>query len=277
MAVALAATVATSGCKPETIEKPTPPNMLEVVAAFADPNGEFNEQSAEELLSFLSTGLLDLLAIGITDQLNRLIADVEANVDEGSEPEAEPQSEVDVGANTITIDGDAFVVLTRICDGWGDEPVADPANGNLAFNVNLSDTGVDPVVWATASKCRYVFEGSAIELDAGARSDVGDIRVFVGLVPSVDELSEAPLIVSLDLRAQIDALGSSVAVQFDVDFATQPSSDELAIRVPTSQGDLIAILSGSEQLIAVEAAGGRFVCDAVSATCTNEEGDAVSL
>lgn len=268
----LAITVCLVGCYDE-VEKPVPPDMSALVAAYEAPSGTFDDVTVAEVVDYID-GLDDAFALALPDEIRNMFSGLSGSV---AEPEAQPASEVETANGVITIEGDAFVILTRICDGWLDPPVADAANGHLALNANFTDISIDPVVWLTTSACRYTGDQATIEIVAGPRSDVGDIRLYIGPGVTADNLADRAYIVDVEVEASIDLGLGPVDSSIDVDFSFDPVTEQLSVRVPTSSGDIIATTTTDKDLLGVEAANGDFSCDPTDRSCTGDNGDVVTF
>lgn len=267
-----AAMSAGHGCKKD-IEKPTPPDMKALVDAYANPEGVFEDAAVNDVLSVVDDVLSTLVELGLDERLEDVLAQFrEATADE---PETEPQqSDVDTDDGTVRVEGEGFLELTRICDGWGPQPVADEANGSLRLNVNVTDLQVDPVIWLTASDCRYLEGDVPILLGAGSRRDVGDLRIFVGNNLRVGDLGTEPMIIDVDVTAGVDPDGGGTTEGIDFDIKLSPAAALVEIRVPLSTGDIIVGTSAST-IVQIRAINGLFDCD--MGLCVNEAGDEVAL
>jgi hypothetical protein len=247
--------------------------MDALVAAYADPRGTFDAQSVDEVVAFVTGVLQDFSDLGVDDRINTLFADANDNVDVG-DPGAQPQGDVELSdGSTIRIEGEGFFEVERICDGWGASPVADPKNGTLSLNVNVTDVSVDPVVWLTANACQYKVDDVPVRMGAGSRRDVGDVRIYVGDNLSLEDLGTTPIIVEVDVGAAVDPQGADDdPIGFDVSFA---ANGDLAIRVPVSDGDVVVGTSASA-IVNVRAGNGSFTCD-FSGGCDDGQGNSVQL
>jgi len=261
-------------CK-RAIEKPTPPDMSALVAAYESPTGSFDQTVADDIVSAVDATLELLDELGLTDRMEELFADFRANTEAESEPQSHPQG-VDVDDGTIRIDGEGFVIVERICGGWEAEPSPDPANGHLTLNVNVTDLTVDPVIWGTAATCRYSQEGVPIELAAGSRRDVGDLRIFVGNNLSLEQLGADRVIIDVDVTAGIDPEGVGSREPVDIDLAFTPEPLGIEVRVAVTDGDVV-VLTTEEGIVGVRAANGLFTCDVTTGECQNDQGDGVQL
>ncbi|MBI4701326.1 MAG: hypothetical protein HY744_09235 [Deltaproteobacteria bacterium] len=262
---------AAAACQ-QPVEKPTPPDMSALVAAYANPSGTFDQAAVQEMVDTVTKTLNSFAELGIDGRLGELLGTLGDSV---SGPESQPQGEVKSEDGALVIEGEAYLEITRICSGWGPEPKPDPANGTLTLNVNLTDIRLDPVLWAGAAGCRYRQEDVTVLLDRGSRRDVGDVRAYVGEQATLDNLGKQPIIVEVDVTAtlQADAGGAAATVAFDVRLVPDPQTIE--VRVPTSRGDLIAG-SSSQGIVQVRASNGTFACDG-SGRCKNDKGDEVQL
>ncbi|MEM1028757.1 MAG: hypothetical protein AAGN82_00310 [Myxococcota bacterium] len=256
-----------AGCTPG-VEKPTPPDLSALVAAYEVPSGTFDAAVVDQVQADLLDALEDEGAVGVGDVLDDLFSPLE-----GDAPQTSPAAEIEVRDDkTIRIEGEGFLEVARTCDGWGTEPRPDPEHGRLRLNVNVTDVTVDPVLWFEAERCRYLQQEDRVELGAGRRRDVGDVRIFVGDKLTLGELRRAPVLIDVDATASFDGGDTFEDVTFDLRLLPEDATFE--VRVEVEDGHLI-VRAIDDEIVVVRAANGTFTC--ANGACENARGDVVNL
>ena len=247
--------------------------MSVVVRGFEDPDGIFDQQTADELVDFVN-GKLDEIDLILTDEeMADLFDAIRTSVDTDSEQQRSTQDTVETDNGVIVIEGAAVAEVDRRCDGWGDTSRTDPANGSISLIATVTDIHVDPVLWATLDGCRYTKSGQRLEGTKGSRRDVGDIRIYVGEDVRLDALGEQPQIYDVDMNV---AANDSEPGLIDVQFRVLSDPRRIEVLVPTSSGLLVAQTS-ERVVLSVRGANGEFVCEPTTGVCTNSEGAMVEL
>lgn len=240
--------LAAAGCSEHRVEKPSPPEMSELIAAYEAPDAIFASGDASEIAVELA--LIDEL-LARTDLRTQLVA-VLAEVLRG----ATDLSGGEDGTANVSFEAGGYMRFTRICAGWTRPARPDrDVNGALLLTATFSESGLDPIVWGSAEACRYRVGDVPIELDRVAASAAA-VSVFWGSVPSVQAVSERTLLVDLDLDATIDRERSAL----DIDFRSLVDGS-LEYRIARPDGSLVARV-GAAAGFSLRAANGVFDCDA---------------
>lgn len=275
MCAALALLAALSCAAPdETRPKPPSPELAAVAAAFKAPTGTLSQQDAAGALQ----GVLELgqrlreldFQVTLRPMMEALgQASTRASMRAAGVGDGPPG----LGVQAFGVDGEGWLQITRICNGWGARPAPDPANGALRLQVGFTEQGLDPVIWGKAESCRYatsVDGARRIELD-GSDSDTA-VAVYLGGPAPFDGLSDLPVVVSLRVRVTVDDEARDLAADFRID----PGADTLDFLVPVADGDLIVSLLGVDRLT-LRAANGDYECDTAQRTCTRPDGETLRL
>jgi hypothetical protein len=247
--------VATLGCgsrREERVEKPTPPDMTELVAIYEHPTGTLNASAAGSVLDAAHTVLDRARAFGASDTFLAIVSDSVAEL--GDEPD---------GSGSAGTEAEGYLLVTRICDGWGVEPVPDATNGVLRLTLGFTELGLDAVTWGDVESCKYRFESDQVLLRGPEAASPGSLRLhfFDAPVPFA-AIARTLVLFDLDLVAEID--GEALDASFD--YRLDAAAGDLDVRVPVADGDVIARVSASGD-IGVRAKNGDFLCDEATGTC----------
>lgn len=281
--VGVAGLLALAGCqKQEAGEpKPTAPDMRGVAQQFSAPTGTVSKESVGSALqTILGLGqTLERLSLGV--QLKGTLAAVgTASQDKAKQTSSAPPgldlqgAEPGLTTEAFGVDGEGWIKVSRICNGWGAQPSPDPANGALHLYAGFSDKGLDPVVWGTSEACRYpaVFGDKTYRIQIDASAPGQALSVYLGDNLSFQGLDGQPVIVSLNGKVTIEEISQDLAADFLVDL--RDGSVEFAVPVP--DGNLLVKLTG-EGLFQVRAVNGTFQCSSAKRSCTLPGGQEVSF
>jgi hypothetical protein len=242
---AFGALLSLGACGAPTIDKPPAPDMSRLVESYDSPDGSFDPNESTELA----------VAVTLVDSLLRQTALREQLVDVLDQVLDQAVELSNEGSDSgLTIEADGYMLVTRICAGWG--PSAGPdraANGALLVTATFSDSGLDPIVWGSAQSCRYQVDAAEVELQA--RSSGNAVSVYWGEAVEQQDLAERALLVALDLDATID--GERLGLSFDF---RSLADGTIEYRIPWRGGSLIADV-GTGDTVTVRAANGTFTCD----------------
>jgi hypothetical protein len=265
------AALALSACGGQPIDKPKAPDMTALVAAYETPEGTFDEATVAALTAELLERApivqrlgFDVSIAGVVDQA----------VDESDDPSKETTSvpgsgsEVAADEGGSLLQGNGYLVITRICDGWSSPAVAAQENGAMALNAGFTEDGLDPVVWGTLTECKYLFDGTQVTVGGRGNDDDGDVRLHL----AEKDLLSHPLLFDLDAEV---TLGSDPPREVDFDFRILPG-EGFELRLPATNGHVVVQVADG-QLGTIRADNGDFTCDLSAATCTNEAGEVVKL
>jgi len=251
-------------------DRPEPPDMSALVAAYASPTADLDQPTADELAADLRARL------DLSDALDHL----ESFVDDVLVPSLEP----DEGGGTarrrdttssVTLEGDGFARIEHVCAGWGAEPVVDEeTNGHLALTTTFTEAGFDPVIWGEAVECKTLIADHEVLFDGG-------VNLWIGENLAVDRFGDSPILFQLIAALEVDG-DSWVDTDFDIEIcpssATTCEPGSIEIKIDVAGGDLVFYLAPGRTAGGFRAANGDWACtfDGSDAVCTNG-GESVSL
>jgi len=260
--------------------KPIAPTMQSVLDAYAAPTAVLAKDSVGALALAITRRIAAVDALQLDA---RVIQAAQAAVMQlqmnaaaaAAQPLTQSRGPVAVSEQALTVEGDGFLVVTRICDGWGPLPVPDLANGVIELIVGFDEATVDPVIWGSLSSCRYALAGHAVQID-GIEPDParGDVRIFIGPGVTLATFGTFPNPLVVDLTAQVLVDGAALEGSFN--FRVDVLSRALEMAVPLAGGHVIvAAAPERSSAVQVRALNGVFVCDAVSVRCTTPTGETI--
>jgi hypothetical protein len=259
------------------LEKPEAPQMR-TLDAYDAPTAAITRDSMDDLLLQASTLAAAVDAIGIEHTLLRSLSTGLVQLDKTDTGQIRQiTGELAVRQDALSLPGEGYLEITRICDGWGEAPVPDPAHGELHMIAGYGDGGIDPVVWGTVTACRYLMSGREVQLE-GTTSDPedSDVRMYIGEDVEVDELGNLvePVIVELSARATVDGREVAAALDFRIDVRTRA----VELIVPVGSGHvLVAVDPSRAGSMQARATNGTFSCAVDSLSCTGADGEELSL
>lgn len=256
------------------VEKPPAPDMQALLDAYAGPTAALSMATLPEL----SAGLAARVATVDSIQVDRRVLDAAAVAlaqvpqQTSAAPQALARDELSFVAQPLTVQGEGYLEVTRICDGWNSVPVPDFANGFMELTVGFTEQGLDPVIWGTLSACKYKLGEHTVELDGIAPDPrAGDVRVFVGRNGTRSNFAAFPDPVLVELAARVLVDGSEVTGQlsFRIDLNTR----WLELLVPLTGGHVLAaVATDRARVVRVRAVNGSFDCDLATQRCTAPDG-----
>ena len=255
----LVALPACGGPEPKDVEKPAPPDMSALVQSYEAPDGELNEETVAEVYDSAYAVFDSVRALGIDETLLDTVLEAVEAKENG---ETTTSGALGTRRQALT-EGEGYLLATRICNGWGPEAVPDAAHGAIRLTLGFTEAGVDPVVWGEVERCQYLVDESQVLLRGHEGADVGAAKVYFGGAVPFDAVAEARALFDFDVAGEI--AGMEVAADFD--FRVDAEAQTFEVRVATSSGGVIAILSG-EAFTGVRAANGDFGCDEATRSCT---------
>ena len=245
--------------------------MDDVLAAFDAPSGMLDSTTSIEARAFVEEAINGLIGAGVPQLVYDTVAKAAQDTEAKNSSKSARSAPFAPGLGTKSFDGDGFAQLTHICDGWGATRTPDDAtNGHLSLTFGFDETALDPIVWGTTERCRYLPSGARLLLDRG--SSANDLRVYLGQRTTVSDLGKLPVVVAIDVKAAID--DKPVAPRIAVRFV--PATSELELLVPISNGAIIVSLV-NDDVVQVRAKNGTFTCVASTHRCTNGSGTEVTL
>ncbi len=251
-------------------EKPQPPDMSALVADYTTATGVLDSTSAALVVDAYADRAARVDALGIQD----LVLPALQTALEAEEPQSGTKQlggALGQRRQALSLDADGTLRVTRICNGWEPEPVADKGkNGSLVLVANFSEDGLDPVVWGDANACLYLVGGAArVVLDRGVERR-GSVRVHLGKSTAPADVGKAPLLFDIALTASVD----DAAVDASLDFRVDPDQGSVETRVATPDGHVLA-QAGVSNGLTVRASNGTFECDLPQAKCISGSGQVV--
>jgi hypothetical protein len=273
-----------AGCQNDlpirNVEKPPPPDMQALIDAYAAPTATLGASTIGDLASALTARIqsadqlvLDQrLADAAREALQQLARSTQTTTTVAAPQTLREADDLQASAQALTIKGAGYLVVTRICDGWGTLPVPDLGNGISQLTIGFDEQQVDPVIWGTLSMCRYRVGEHLIQLD-GASPDraAGDVRAYIG--PGITLANAAslpnPILIEVNARATVD--GVAVMGSFSARIALATRALELLVPLP-SGNVIVAVDAVRSNVVSVRAANGTFSCDYRALRCSDPSG-----
>lgn len=272
-----------SGCRNDAptgqVDKPIAPSMQATIDAYTFPNGVLDAAGVFELAGAVAqrTAVIDSLSVDvrILDAARAAIAQVNQQAGVQAPPVVLPQAlragDVAVSSQALTVAGEGFLVVTRICDGWGAAPIPDFANGTMQLTVGFTERGVDPVMWGSLALCKYRLNEHFVQLDGRSfdRSR-GDVRVYIGnnVTTTMFGTFVEPILVELEAQVILDGMEVAGFLSFQIDVNTRA----MAMLVPLATGNVIVTLDAARVGALVRAGNGTFSCDLAAQRCFAPDG-----
>jgi hypothetical protein len=256
------------------VDKPEAPPMQPILDAFATPTATIAPEAVAALTQAIAarTAAIDTLQVDgvVIDAIAQGLSEVRAN-GQAATRDLE-RSGVEVAQQPIDVTGDGYVVVTRICDGWGAVPVPDAANGALTLTAGFTERGLDPVIWGSLFDCKYKLDQRAIEID-GLDPDPAaiDVRAYIGSAVTLENFGAfvEPIVIDVASRVFVDGVDQLGRFTFKIDVATR-SFETL---VPVGGGYVVAAVAlDRSSTVAVRAADGTYACDVAAQRCTTPAG-----
>lgn len=257
------------GCssKLPEVQKPTPPDMSNVIARYDAPTAPLDAQSISELLAPARELDAQIQKLGIDQSVIDAAVQAFNQRLAGAHADSAGVSSV---RQAVTTQDTGYLQVTRICNGWGAMPTPDQAtNGAITLTAGFTNDTIDPVVWGTFSACEYALDGDQIEL-TGTDANPGSFDAYLGGALQGDQIGTLPLIFSVNLGATANDTSYTLTGDFKID----PSAELLELRVTTSEGDLLVDFTDTS-LVGVRATNGAFSCDETQNQCVTSDGNQV--
>jgi len=260
VAVAAASFLSTTGCGddgPVLPESPMAEQMTDIAAIYVNPTGTIDEANIAATLDAIDARLTDLhldwLPALISEALVRLSERV-GDVGLVSSPGVEAPTK-----HTII---SAVVVLERICRGWTDSVVPDPANGTIGLTAVVEKNQLHEDVWGTASGCQTRLDpldtsvgGDLLSLNLSVDAAL-DVRLY-GPLPRNG--GEAKFLLLFEGRLGTEERSTVTSFDFLV------LDGHLAFRFAVSDGDIIVEIGVTS--ISLRGSNATFTCDLASRSC----------
>jgi hypothetical protein len=249
-AASIAALLA-SGCEPPPLAIPVAPDMDALVQSYEVPSAPFDPAEADELR--IALGVFDAL-LERTAIASYVFDVLESVVNQTEETGSETEDEVEEDGGKLTLDADGYLRVTRICDGWVAPAVPDvEENGELDLTTTFTENGLNPVIWGSARRCRYLAGETRLELRQIAGRPYG-LSVYWGQGVDIDSLADMPLLFALNLTG---VLGEE-ELDLEIDFRTS-TGQEIEYRIERGVGSFIASIA-ENGTITLRAENGTFEC-----------------
>jgi hypothetical protein len=173
--------------------------------------------------------------------------------------EAELQDDPDGGVDADKPRIRGYLDVRRICRGWdANATTPDPANGEIKMTALIENRKISAPLWGTSTTCK-----GRGELSEDASKNLyldGSLGILLeGRAPT--EVSEARFLMAF--RGTVGTDQRQVEISFDFRFLYP----QLEVRVPVSDGDVIAVVGTGEGLT-FRGRNGTFACPVVGSTCT---------
>lgn len=224
-----------AGCR-ERAEPPEPPDMSDLVAAYASQDGRLDPESAPALVEGIAESLREAEALR-----ELAVAILEGLGDTGEPPDEEREDGLSSKRRALSAEGDAWARLTHRCG---------EADGTGEIVLRYVFDGGDPgdVIWGEAEDC--LLRGS----EAAHRLD-GDVRVHA---PGLDV---ERLLLAFDGAW---ARGESPAVELAVDLQLDFTAQRMFVRRRLDDGARflvgLSFAEGDESPLLVHDRGGLWTC-----------------
>lgn len=257
--------VASAACRKETINKPVPPDMSDVLRSLDAPAGTFDAETAGAVKATATDAVNGVIGSGLPQ---RLLEEAKAIAQKSQRDGAEGSTRTQA-IRPAAFEGEGFGRVTRICDGWSSQPTPDAAaNGSLSMTITFSELTVDPVVWGNADRCKLLLGTRRVQLDRVAPDGPPNVGIHLGGALAPADIGTLPVVIALAAHAQIDDLeiGGTFAVRLS------PGAQTLELAVPVTDGNVVVTVGGKE-LVGVRDKNGTFGCDASG--CRGSSGEIV--
>ncbi|MEL6180781.1 MAG: hypothetical protein AAFS10_17600, partial [Myxococcota bacterium] len=247
-----------TGCvTPESEDKPDAPDMSAILQAYETPTADLNSENMATLVTSLVQTLELIEGTGgflfLFDVLDALNSDAETT-----------ESGLELRRQAITVSGDGFARITRVCNGWVGADSPDPDDGSIDITVGFTESRLDPVVWGRFEGCRYRLENNNLLVEGDVRLWLGDNIQFSDL----GQLGQSPFLMAVEGTIMLeDALTLDV-----LDFRVTPNTNLFEIRLPVDDQHVIFFQEGEE--VKFRAANGIWTCDFEAFTCINDNSNA---
>lgn len=256
------------------VDKPDAPRMR-TLDAYDAPTAEISRDRLDDLLAQSAIFVAAVDQLGIERTLLQSLRAGLAQVGSSSGSARRIDSSgLAVQQHALSLPGNGYVEVRRICDGWNVAPVADPDNGELQLIAGFTESGIDPVVWGTVTACRYRLSGHQVQLDGLAADPAqGDVRLYVGENAAADELVTFPDPVVVELSAQATVDGQALATT-ELNFRIDLQTRALELLVPLGSGyALVRVDPARGGTLEARGVNGTFSCEPEALRCVAPDGE----
>jgi hypothetical protein len=276
--IACALLLACANEAPSGVAKPVAPAM-QTLNAYVAPTAPLTPSAIGELLPQAASLITTVDALGIERTFIQSLRAGLAQLEQNRPAVAPPQTVaggLSVQRQALTLRGDGFAEIVRICDGWGVAPAVSPDNGELHVTVGFTERGLDPIVWGSVIGCRYRTGERLVQLDGIALDrSAGDVRMFIGNNVQLATLGSfpEPVLVELATRATVDGVEVSGALAFRIDVITRA----VELLVPLLGGHVLVLIDAARGgIVQARATNGSFTCELATRRCVGPNGEQLS-
>ena len=264
--------------RPEPIDKPTPPDMGDVVRRFEQPDGVFDQAGAKRILEDYAALAIRINEVGLHIDVVDAVQSALSEALSESEKTQSAALSTDVtptGAKrqALSLAANGTLGIKRIYAGWAATPSPAPENGSLSLRVNFSERGLDPVAWGDAANCRFLTDGARVLVDEGSGRK-GDLRLWLGRSATFKSFGDQNLIFDLDLKVEVEDVGDTAALSFGF----EPSAGLVSVSVGADdQSRRVVVSPSSPSVLTVAAQNGTFECNLTDRECRSDVGQSFSF
>ena len=240
------------------VDKPPAPDMSAVVNDYREPTAALAEVTVTDVVDGLTDRFGFLKQIGAcTDDgecgspsvLGETLGGegTESDVQQLSPGVEQRRDAIRIGG--IEVEGEGFVRLKRVCDGWSGTGEVDAAKtGLLTLTAGFTDAGLDPVIWGSFARCLMLSGEVEQFLD-------GQLNLFIGANLQFEQLTRSAML----LQFANFRFGQDVADLVGFDFRVSPDGGfELMVPLPAGLHVLFYIREGA---FGFRATDGDWGCD----------------
>lgn len=279
--LSITASLSSAGCsKEKAVAKPKAPDMKPAVEALTNPTATLDKtQIAAVVKQVFNTHDL-LTKVGIHRPVSRAMGAIKA----GSSKKQSSQSvESDSPSLQIQeypteqafgVNGGGWVMVTRICDGWGEQPSPNPENGTMVLNAGFTETGVDSVVWGKLRSCKYpveIDEDTTYQIAINGGDNDLALSVYIGDAISFSGIDVQPFIAIIDADVTIN--NTTIPLKTSLRYDYKEKTLDFVLPVPT--GTAVARVTGANTFT-LRGATGTLTCDRQKKTCKTASGQTIS-
>jgi hypothetical protein len=254
-------------CRQPSVDVPEPPDMGSVLAAYEAPSAPLTADTVAEIVAKQKEVFDQVQRLGgldpVLSALDVLGGDTRATTSLAGAGATDTVSSA-LQAGGVTVTGDGFLTLTRICAGWAGATIPDPGDGSIALTAVFSDEGFEAVVWGEARDCRYRIGGRDVLFD-------GQLRIHTGTL-LVGNAQGAELTIAFEGGAEVD--GQDFAAAFD--FRLALSSSRVEIDLGLASGNVVFYADEATKTTGFRASNGVWTCDFEEGSCAHD-GDTLRL
>lgn len=245
---------AMTACAPDVAERPTAPNLSDLVAAYATPTAELSSETAQALVTAIPSRVQSLADVV------SLVAVVSGSVGGFSGIEVDENGlrrsglSTETGEWSLSAEAGGWVELRRRCPGWNQED----RRGVLTLRALVEPSGVSEAIWGEVDGCRAVDEsGHQFEYH-------GEIALWA------PGLASGPIVFSIEGDVR-DAEGTRA---FGLDFQMADQAVLLKHELDDGSRFLIGVAKDGAEGLRILDAYGLWSCD--TSGCALPDGETLS-